>query len=144
MLKAKVIRKKPGAFKNHAEAVLKAVQREIALGGAAVRNTAVKSIQESPRGGESYVRYNPKRTGKASAAGEPPATDTGFLVSNISLEISPDRLSAEIISKAPYSAALEFGTSKMGARPFMQPALEENRHKIKAKVRASIKRAKGR
>ena len=42
---------------------------------------------------------------------------------------------AEIISTADYSAALEFGTSKMAARPFMQPSLEENRPKIRRLVK---------
>ena len=45
-----------------------------------------------------------------------------------------DRLGASVESNADYSAALEFGTSKMSARPFMQPALEENRPKIRRKL----------
>ena len=36
----------------------------------------------------------------------------------------------QVISAAPYSKALEFGTTTMDARPFMQPALEKNKKKI--------------
>ena len=36
----------------------------------------------------------------------------------------------QIVSAAPYSQALEFGTTTMMPRPFMSPALEKNRRKI--------------
>ena len=54
---------------------------------------------------------------------------------NIVTKLSSDGLSGEVTSRADYSQFLEFGTSKMGARPFMQPSLEENRPKIRARVR---------
>jgi HK97 gp10 family phage protein len=38
-------------------------------------------------------------------------------------------------SRADYSVHLEFGTKNMRARPFLQPALEENRPKIKSMYR---------
>ena len=44
-------------------------------------------------------------------------------------------LEGEVISQAEYSQYLEYGTSKMGARPFMQPSLEQNRPKIRARLR---------
>ena len=40
------------------------------------------------------------------------------------------------MSQAKYSSALEFGTSKMGARPFMQPSAEEVRPKIRRRARS--------
>jgi HK97 gp10 family phage protein len=39
-------------------------------------------------------------------------------------------LVGQIISAAPYSKALEFGTVNMQPRPFMQPALNKNKNKI--------------
>ena len=36
----------------------------------------------------------------------------------------------QIISSAPYSKPLEFGTVNMQPRPFMQPALQKNKQKI--------------
>ena len=103
--------------------------------GNMVRNTAVESIQRGSKDGKVYQTYIPRRTHQASAAGQPPATDTGFLVQNINLKIDADGLGASVESNADYSAALEFGTRKMAARPFMQPALEENRPKLRRLVK---------
>ena len=95
-----------------------------------VENTAQESIKN--RGtGRTYKRGNITHT--ASAAGQPPATDTGFLGQNITMNVdvkSNGTVVGQIISAAPYSKALEFGTTNMDARPFMQPALEKNKRKI--------------
>ena len=99
-----------------------------------VRNTAISGIKQGIKTGT--VR---KDGSIRSAEGEFPATDTGFLASNIFVKRSYTGLSGEVISKANYSAFLEFGTSKMGARPFMQPSLEENRPKIRARARRVFK-----
>ena len=131
------------AMKNKAAKILKQyteqLQVVVAKGANMVRNTAVESIQAHNSSGRTYQKYNPNRTHVASAVGNPPNTDTGFLASNIHIIIDPDRLGASVESRAEYSAYLEFGTSKMGARPFLQPALEENKPKIRAlyrKIRA--------
>ncbi len=104
-----------------------------------VRNTAVTSINQGAKSGVIYEKYNPRRTHRASAAGEPPATDTGYLVSNIFTNIDTDGLGASVESRAGYSSFLEFGTSKMAARPFMQPALEENKPRIRRLERQMVK-----
>ena len=110
----------------------KQVERIINLGANNVRNTAVKSINQRSSSGVTYTKYNPRRTHTASAAGQPPNTDTGYLANNIYVVIDGDRMGADIESRADYSEALEFGTSKMQARPFMQPALEEERPKVRS------------
>ena len=107
--------------------------------GNLVRNTAVSSIQQGAKSGVIYQKYNPRRTHRASSAGQPPATDTGFLVNNIGLKIDSDGLGASVESRADYSVFLEFGTSKMAARPFMQPALESNKSKIRTLEKRMIK-----
>ena len=107
----------------------------VAYGINEVRNTAVNSITQGTKSGIEYQKYNPRRTHKASASGEAPAGDTGFLQNNIITRSSTDGLSGEVVSRAEYSQMLEFGTSKMGARPFMQPSLEQNRPKIRARLR---------
>ncbi len=104
-----------------------------------VRNTAVTSINQGAKSGVVYEKYNPRRTHRASAAGEPPATDTGYLVSKIFTNIDPVGLGASVESRADYSSFLEFGTSKMAARPFMQPALEENKPRIRRLEQQMVK-----
>ena len=106
-----------------------------------VRNTAVQSINQGAKSGVTYEKYKPRRTHRASAAGEQPATDTGFLVNNITIvrDIADTGLSANVESRADYSSFLEFGTSKMAARPCMQPALEENRPKIRRLAKRMVR-----
>mgnify|MGYP006222040243 FL=1 len=117
----------------------RAVRSLIGQAGNLVRNTAVNSINQGAKSGVIYEKYNPRRTHKASAAGEPPATDTGYLVGNINIVEDADGLGVSVESRAEYSQALEFGTSKMGARPFLQPALEENKSKIKRIAQRIVK-----
>ena len=105
--------------------------------GNLVRNTAVQSINQGSRSGAFYTRGG--KTGQRSAAGEPPKTDEGILAGSIVIDIDPDGLGANVESRADYSEALEFGTSKMAARPFMQPALEENKPKINRLAKQMVK-----
>lgn len=98
-----------------------------------VKNEAQKSILTGSKTGPVVTRYNPKRTIAISAPGEPPASDTGFLASNITSEVRTvqgNRVFGIVRSTAPYSAFLEFGTTKMAARPFLQPALDKSAKKI--------------
>jgi len=103
--------------------------QEVLLGGGQlIRGEAIRSIQQGAKSGKTYKKYNPTRTHKASAPGEAPASDTGFLVSNIRVKDQKDFV--EVRSEASYSKFLEYGTSKMLARPFMFPASEKSKPKI--------------
>ena len=106
----------------------------VGIAAGLVRATAVTSILQGAKSGVVYEKYEPRRTHTASAAGEPPASDTGRLASNIFIKMDTDRLGADVESRAGYSEFLEFGTTKMAARPFMHPAAEENRPKIRRLV----------
>lgn len=79
-------------------------------------------------------------SGKAhipSAPGQPPNQDTGVLAGNIETT-QPSPLVVEVSSNAPYSSALEFGTSRMAARPFMAPARDRVRPAAVALVERAI------
>ena len=91
-----------------------------------VQNHAKIKIQSPPKSGATYIRGGV--THKSSAEGEYPATDTGFLVSNITYAVRD--FVGRVTSSAPYSKYLEYGTMDMRPRPFMSRALEENRRKI--------------
>ena len=103
-----------------------------------VESTAKKSIQA---GGTGKLYKRGDITHRASAPNNPPATDTGFLVSQITMDVdvkANGSVVGQIISSAPYSKALEFGTVNMQPRPFMQPALMKNKRKIQAMFKKGI------
>ena len=88
------------------------VGRALFAGGEAVKAEAQHSITEGAVSGKNHVPSKP---------GEPPNEDTGTLRRNITVtQVGP--LHVRVSSNAPYSSHLEFGTSKMAARPFMGPA----------------------
>jgi HK97 gp10 family phage protein len=72
-----------------------------------------------------------------SAPGEPPNADTHRLDRSIETnQVGP--LHVEVSANAPYAVPLEFGTSKMAARPFMAPAAARKRKEVTALVRAAV------
>jgi len=116
-----------------------------------VRNQALLGIQRTPKTGKTYKRgkktYTSKtgktykrknKTHTASSAGNPPAIDGGTLVNSINyIVLIPNQnvFGGEVSASTGYAADLEFGTVKMAARPFMQPALEKSRTKILNKAK---------
>lgn len=107
-----------------------------------VRSHAIKSIQRGTKSGVVYDKYSPRRTHRASGAGEAPATDTGRLASSIAARI--DGKSAEVVAGVDYAAWLEFGTQKMQPRPFMVPAMEKERPAWNRRLQSIVdKAAKG-
>lgn len=99
-----------------------------------VQNVAITSIQQSPSTGRQYRRGSTFHT--ASSPGEAPATDTGNLVRNITVE-KKAVMHYDVGSRknAPYGFWLEFGTSKMDARPWLTPAVNQGRKKLKTELR---------
>ena len=100
-----------------------------------VANEAINSIRGGNKSGRTYMRGQKIHT--ASAAGEAPAADTGILHNSITTRVTEEgtKVIGQIIANsnnlAPYAKDLEFGTTNMRPRPYMQPALERNRPKIK-------------
>ena len=103
-----------------------------------IRSEAIRSIKSHQSSGNAYKRGNVTHT--ASAPGSPPNQDRGHLTRNIRVELHDD-LTATVGSNAPYSAALEFGTSNIGARPCMTPAVEGQRVEHKERLQKAIMRA---
>lgn len=116
------------------KASVKDIQQLVVNATNLVEETVVKGIQGPPKTGIFYEKGSffrgSKADHRASAAGEYPATDSGYLVQNISSKMSVDRLTGRITSGAEYSKDLEYGHGSVAARPFMQPSLEKNRRKI--------------
>ncbi len=93
----------------------------------AVEATAQQAVAHAqvsmaePKTGRLYTRG--KVTHQASAPGESPAMDIGHLANSMRVRRA-GRLVRVIEIGAEYAAPLEFGTSRMAARPFLGPALE--------------------
>jgi len=105
------------ALKAEIAAGVRPIIKEIAFGIEA----AMKQSMTLPKHGREYKRRG--RTHIASAPGEAPAVDTGFLINSIQTVIKSDT-EAVITVGAEYAEGLEFGTSKVAARPFIVPAIE--------------------
>ena len=84
-VKAKIISKNPNGFDKVIKSYNTQLKNLLGTSGNMVRNTAVESILSGGGGGTTYEKYNPRRTHTASADGQPPSSDTGFLASNIEL-----------------------------------------------------------
>lgn len=97
-------------------------------GGEVIRAQAAHLITEGAVSGKGHI---------PSLPGEPPNEDTGVLRTNIeTTQIAP--LQVEVSSNAPYAVALEFGTSKMAARPYMGPATRAKKREVIDLVRGAV------
>ena len=96
-----------------------------------VEGSVKELIQAGGKTGRTYGKHT------ASAPGQPPATDTGKLVGSISMRIedSDGEVLGIVSASAKYAPFLEFGTTNMAPRPFMQPGLESQRRKIETMFR---------
>jgi HK97 gp10 family phage protein len=99
--------------------------------GKLIQVEAQVSITTGAVSGKNHVPSNP---------GEPPNQNWGTLGNNIEV-VSVAPLKVEVSSNASYAAALEFGTSKMGERPYMRPATAKKRKEVVALVRGAVSSA---
>lgn len=127
-------------FPEQASAVIRqATLRGVIKGANIIRNEILRLIQDTPKTGRVYVRRGISH--QASAPGEPPASDTGNLVQNITVMIDAEHFSAVVNSGAEYADALEFGTLKTEPRPYMRVALENKRAEVEAAVNDEVSKA---
>jgi HK97 gp10 family phage protein len=137
-----------------------------AVAGAAllVESEMKRSLQQGPKSGRLYRRGSITKTRtkglaglglrrvkgqanrviaganfhRASAPGEAPATDTGYLVNHISAAIDQPRLRALVgvqdVSVVIYAPMLEFGTIHMAARPFVAPAWDKKKAEVAQRI----------
>lgn len=96
------------------------VEKALFHAGELIQVEAQLSITRGAVSGKNHVPSKP---------GQPPNQDTGVLAGNIETTRA-GKLRVRVTSKAGYSSALEFGTSKMAARPFMRPARDKMRPQV--------------
>ena len=122
------------------------LEANLIIAGEMVATEVRRNINKSPRGGKTYIKTNPNRVHKASAAGESPATDLGFLVRSIQMQPDLDNLRVQVVSLAtiaPYAKRLEFGDLSRGLqpRPFMFKGLQAKKQKAIDIVQRAINQA---
>ena len=127
-------------------ALKRRIEANLVIAGEIVATEVRRNIQTSPRGGRTYVKTHPNRTHIASAAGESPATDLGFLVRSIQVEPDLQNLRVRIISLhsiAPYAKRLEFGDLSAGLapRPFMFKGLQAKKKQAISIVKNAVNQA---
>lgn len=67
--------------------------------------------------------------------------DTGALENSIETRVDPRTLTVTVEATAPHAAFVEYGTVHQAARPFMTPALEENRAAVADDVARAVTEA---
>jgi len=93
--------------------------------------SAAQEKVRQPGSGELYQK-TASVTHRASRPGEPPATDTGRLLDSLTsdVKVRAGDVTGLVMAQTEYAAALELGTDKMAARPFLRPSVTENKLKI--------------
>jgi hypothetical protein len=104
------------------------VGRALFGGGEEIKAYAQTKISEGAVSGVGHV---------PSAPGQFPKYDTGLLSSRIEVhQVAPLRV--QVSSNAPYAVALEVGTSKMAARPYMGPSANAKRKRVVELVEKAV------
>jgi HK97 gp10 family phage protein len=109
-------------------AVEKLVTSALFNGAEIIARSAQISITTGAVSGKGHI---------ASKPGEAPNNDTGDLVRGIEAA-RHGPLKARVTSSAPHAAPLEFGTSKMAARPYMVPARNKNKKEVRDLVSKAL------
>lgn len=116
------------------EAMVRDLGRALFAAGEIVEDAAKGSIMMGSASGTKTKKHKHV----ASRPGEPPNNFTQRLHDNIETnQISP--LLVEVSSNMEYSVPLEFGTSRMAARPFMGPAARQSKPEVLALINKAIK-----
>ena len=110
-----------------------AIMEGLKDGAHVIQSLAQRSILSGPKTGRKYGVH------RASAPGEAPANDTGTLVRGIEVRKGQEDFTYEVHSIADYAGYLEYGTSRMAPRPYLQPAAKKAEPDIVKLIAARIK-----
>ena len=99
-------------------------------------NYASILLNTGTRSGRIYKKTRLGKTHQASAPGEPPKSDLGRLVGSLNTRVTRDAnaINGDLTVGTDYAQGLEYGTSRMAARPFMRPTLAALKQKILKKM----------
>lgn len=109
--------------------MVQGVGKALFVAGQTIEVEAAHSITAGAVSGKNHVPSKP---------GEPPSADTHVLDRSIET-VLVEPLKVEVSANAPYAAALEYGTSKMAARPYMGPAVARKKDEVVQLVGDAVK-----
>ncbi|WP_020184544.1 hypothetical protein [Methylopila sp. 73B] len=118
------------------------IQDALEASAAEMHGYAVQKIQRNSGGGRTYKRGG--RTHTASAPGEFPNSDYGELVSKMRASKASRDGQGIIATFGAYDVKakyLEYGTSRMAARPFMRPTFRLLKAKAQARIKLAVNTA---
>jgi phage gpG-like protein len=107
------------------------------------RDILARAVAESAAGLREAARelLGKPGTDGPSRPGEAPRMDSGRLRDSIFARVGADGFSAEVGTDLDYGAQLEFGTQRMAPRPWLHPAFEASKSRIKARLRKAARDA---
>lgn len=109
----------------------RAVAAALYRAGQLIELDAERSITAGSVSGKGHV---------VSAPGQPPNADTRDLDSKIdTVLISQNPPTVKVSAYSGHAVPLEYGTSKMAARPYMRPAVARNRDDVTRLVQEAVK-----
>ena len=90
----------------------------------------------------SNTAYSVEKTAKENIKRNK-TVDTGRLLGSISTDIKQDGsgITAEVGTNVEYANYIEYGTYKMSAKPFLNPAFEEETEGLENRIRQAIRDA---
>lgn len=135
--------KNAGRLKRKLSKMTPSLKKELSdnlrMGAFQIQAEARRSIQSSPPDPtRSYKSGRSQASHNASFPGNPPRTDTGNLVRNIT--VKGGGLKFNVGSRVNYGKYLEFGTQNIAARPWLYPAYKKVIKPLKKEIAKALNR----
>ncbi len=111
------------ALEKKSDDALLAAEPVIRRGALRIANRIVRTLQRGSRSGVVYSVRGGEH--QASAEGEAPKSQSGFLASHVkpsAVRLSGGVLTSRVVISASYAGFLEEGTNLMGPRPYVKPS----------------------
>ena len=123
--------------------LMDALMDELYIGVNEIRNYIIRSMEDTKRAPWFYWRGKGagRKKHHPSMPFNPPARDTGELISRIIADVRSDEAEVGVEAGAPYSIYLEKGTPKMKKRPFLEPAIDAKLPEMEENIMAAIEQA---
>jgi len=116
--------------------VRRGMMKGVVIGIGIVEARALYLITQTKKNGRLYRRRG--RLHRASAPGQPFASDTGNTVQQRTIELDAGRLRATLIFRSKTAVWMEFGTRRVKPRPYARRALAETASQVRDAVLGEV------